>query len=298
MTAPLSFVGAGVRVDVTGLTDEVAELVLDVGAGMAVAPGAAQGEAARTLEVRRENDEVVVDGWRAPSGASAERIAAAVLAAVDRACLAATRTLVVHAAAFAGPGGAAVVPAASGAGKSTLSAAAMQAGLVLLSDEAACVRPEDGRVIPHARPLGLSATSRRLLGLDPGADWSRLARHAERVSPDVTSRGHEEEVEDGGDELAVAPALLGSCADGAHAVRIVALPHRVAGRPVSVDALPRPDGVVALLAACLNTGEPDGAWARRDAWLLLTEVVRSALVVRLEYDRPAEAAEALRDLLA
>ncbi len=294
MTAPLSFVGAGVRVDVLGLPPDVAALVLDVGAGMVSPPGW-QGSAAHTVEVVHAADRFAVDGRQLPHGSTPDRLAAAVLSAVDRACLAATGCLVVHAAAVAGPAGAAVVPAASGVGKSTLASAAMQAGLLLLSDEAACLRPEDGKVVPHARPLGLSADSRLLLGLDPGADWSRLAQHAERVAPDVTSRRPEVVPED--DELAVAPALLGAWADGPHAMRVVAIPHRRSG-DVSVDDIPRPDGVVAMLAECLSTVGHATPWSRRDAWGLLTDVVRPARVVRVGYDRPGDAAEALRDLLA
>ena len=108
---------------------------------------------------------VHVSGEARP-GEPPELWAARVAAAVDRAALAHTRCLAVHAAAVSGPAGCAVLPAPAGEGKSTLTAAAMRHGLALLSDEAACLAAPVGQVLPHPRPLGLSRHSRGLVGLD------------------------------------------------------------------------------------------------------------------------------------
>lgn len=71
--------------------------------------------------------------------------------------------LVVHAAAIERGGRVAILPGAPGAGKSTLTAALVQRGWRLLSDELALIRPEDRRVVPLARPINLKNSSIALM---------------------------------------------------------------------------------------------------------------------------------------
>ena len=71
--------------------------------------------------------------------------------------------LVVHAAAIERDGRVAILPGAPGAGKSTLTAALVQRGWRLLSDELALIRPGDRRVVPLARPINLKNGSIALM---------------------------------------------------------------------------------------------------------------------------------------
>ena len=65
------------------------------------------------------------------------------------------RYLILHAAAAERNGQAVLLPARSGAGKSTFSAALAADGWRLLSDEFAMIRPSDGQIQPHPRPISL-----------------------------------------------------------------------------------------------------------------------------------------------
>ena len=67
--------------------------------------------------------------------------------------------LVIHAAAIERGGRVALLPGAPGAGKSTLTAALVQRGWRLLSDELALIRPADRLVVPLARPINLKNDS-------------------------------------------------------------------------------------------------------------------------------------------
>jgi HprK-related kinase A len=67
----------------------------------------------------------------------------------------ANQYLVVHAAAIERNGKVAIMPGIPGAGKSTLTAALVQKGWRLLSDELALIRPSDRHVMPLARPINL-----------------------------------------------------------------------------------------------------------------------------------------------
>jgi hypothetical protein len=71
--------------------------------------------------------------------------------------------LVVHAAAIERGGRVAILPGAPGAGKSTLTAALVQRGWRLLSDELALIRPADRCVVPLARPINLKNGSIELM---------------------------------------------------------------------------------------------------------------------------------------
>ncbi|MEO1767720.1 HprK-related kinase A [Thiobacter aerophilum] len=71
--------------------------------------------------------------------------------------------LVVHAAVIEQKGRAAILPAPPGSGKSTLTAALVQRGWRLLSDELTLIDPETGLVHALARPVSLKNTSLPLL---------------------------------------------------------------------------------------------------------------------------------------
>jgi hypothetical protein len=201
--------------------------------------------------------------------------AAAVVAALDRALLATTACLTVHAAVLAGPRGAAIVPAVSGAGKSTLAGACQQAGLLLVSDEAACLDPDRDVVWPHPRPLGLDRRSRELLGLPPPGEGPV----------------------DG--ERATAPALLGAVAPVGEPVipLAVVLPDRSdAVSSPSITPVGRAEGLAVLLASCLNTG-PGLVWDAERAWSRLGGLVRTLTCYRMQYRSPQDGARTLAALL-
>jgi HprK-related kinase A len=65
------------------------------------------------------------------------------------------RVLLLHAAVIERAGRAVLLPGPSGVGKSTLCTALIARGWRLLTDEIAMVRPDDGRVLPHPRPISL-----------------------------------------------------------------------------------------------------------------------------------------------
>lgn len=256
----LRFHTAGVRLDIDVADEAVRTTVAWAGAGMLA--GARPGPA-----------DVVLAEPPVPSP-TIEARAAAVLAQVDRAALSATLCLTVHAAVLAGPRGTAVVPGASGLGKSTLAGAAMQLGLDLVSDEAACFAEPVGELWPHARPLGLDGRSRSLLGL--GVDNA------------------------GEDELAMPPSALGRTAPGGRRVRCthVVVPTRRLGGPATTTAATAAEGLVATLSCCLNVPSRNpGGWRREDAWAYLSRLMRDVQVVRCSYADPQGGAARLVELV-
>jgi HprK-related kinase A len=85
--------------------------------------------------------------------------------------------LVVHAAAIERGGRVAILPGAPGAGKSTLTAALVQRGWRLLSDELALIRPSDRHVVPLARPINLKNGSIAVMrGFAPDSVFSAETR--------------------------------------------------------------------------------------------------------------------------
>lgn len=66
-----------------------------------------------------------------------------------------TRALLLHAGVVERNGRAVLLPGESGAGKSTLCISLISRGWRLLSDEMALIRPEDGQIQPHPRPISL-----------------------------------------------------------------------------------------------------------------------------------------------
>ena len=71
------------------------------------------------------------------------------------------RVLLLHAAVVARDGRALILSGPSGAGKSTLCTALVARGFRFLTDEIAMVRPQDGQLDPHPRPISLKNASHR-----------------------------------------------------------------------------------------------------------------------------------------
>ncbi|MGB8382006.1 MAG: hypothetical protein WCG47_12345 [Dermatophilaceae bacterium] len=216
---------------------------------------------------------VVLDG--VPLSPEPDLAAAVLIAAIDRILLGATTCLTIHAAAMAGPRSAAIVPGVSGTGKSTLAAAAMQRGLRLVSDEAACLDPHLNVLWPHPRPLGLDQSSRTLLGL-PAPTQGPV---------------------DG--ERATAPALLGPTVptDQTVPVTLIVLPFRRPGCAApGLTEISRADGLAALLGNCLNIGAT-AAWTPQQAWARLGALIAATQVLRMDYDTPQQGSVLLTQAL-
>ena len=258
----LQFHTAGVRVALDCADTALAALIADVGSSM-LADGPNPPAPVVTLVGP------LLDGQDIGS------VAAQALSLVDRAALAHTSCLTVHAAALAGPAGCVVVPGASGVGKTTLAAAAMQCGMVLLSDEAACFSMPMGTLVPHPRPLGLSHASRVILGI------------AEDDDPE-----HEQ---------ATGPAMLGTTAPPSWQGRcvMVALPDRRPEGEATLCDVTAAEALPALLSSCLNVPPQDGTggWQPADAWRYLGELVTGVRLVRLTFDDPYAAARLLAETL-
>lgn len=256
----LACLTAGVRVDLLGIEGEVRELVRRVAGGLIV-----DGDGAAAVSIGAGQVDL-------PAGADTEQAAARWVHALHVAALAHTSALPVHAAAIAGPAGCIVLPGPSGAGKSTLAAAAMQAGLTLLSDEAACFTTPVGTVLPHARPIKLSLPSRRLLGVSGPAD------------PDV--------------EIALAPEAFGEAAApmSSHRCVGIVLPRRQTGRPAVLEPI---SPSAALSALSLSRLPADARiWTMERAWAYLSELVGRVQVAAVHYDDPYEAAAVLETLVS
>ncbi len=283
----LHFGGAGATAVLTGvdhLPVGVSRLVVDVG-GPLLLRSVKRTERAR-LVLDRVGSTVRLDGIALPE--SAVRAAALVLGAVDRALLDSTACLLVHAGAISGPGGVAIVPGRSGSGKSTLVAAAMQQGLALVSDEAACLAPEDHLIWPHPRPLGLSGRSRALLDL-PAPELG-----PEDTEPEDTERW-------------MAPSLLGRTAGPAIPLvpRLLLVSTRVASHEsCGITPADRSEVIARLLANLLNTrglsgsGGPAGqGWTAERAWWRIGRLVENTSSARLTYHSPSCGGSLLRDAL-
>ncbi|HEX2701212.1 MAG TPA: hypothetical protein VHM89_13505 [Acidimicrobiales bacterium] len=191
------------------------------------------------------------------------------LTAVNGAALDGFAGLAVHAGVVASGTSAIAFPAPSGAGKTTLTAAALLAGFDYVSDEALCVEPSDGRLVPYPRALALSAWSRQAVGLD-GTDGVALGAGEVAIPADRL-----------GAAVALGPLAL------AHVVLLV----RRAGAPALVPA-DRADAMTWLLQRSFNHYKrPTGSFE------LAAELARRATAWRLEFGDPTQAASLLRDRL-
>lgn len=96
----------------------------------------------------------------------------AIMAAVNRAAVASTPWLALHAAVVSRGTSAVVVPGRSGRGKTTLAACLLARGWDYVSDEALALGWSDSQIHAYPRPLALSAWAADLLGVSgvAGAD--------------------------------------------------------------------------------------------------------------------------------
>lgn len=188
-------------------------------------------------------------------------IEAHLLAALSAGVLEQYDGFAVHAGVVAARGEALCFPAASGVGKSTLTAACVAAGFRYVSDEALCVDPATGHVVPFPRPIALSAASRELLGLASSAADVEVAFSA---------------VELGG-VVQTGPVPLG------HVFHL-----RRGPSPVRLEPLDRVAAVAPLLALSFNHYKRPAVSVE-----LVGALARGARAWRLHYGDAPEAAELL-----
>lgn len=260
MSTRVAFLTAGVRVDLIGADEHVVDLVRRVAAPSIV-----------DAPIERPVVTVAASDIAGPADADPGQAAARLLHAVHCAALDATPTLPIHAAALAAHGGCVMLPAASGAGKSTLAAAAMQRGLTLVSDEAACLTSPARLIVPHTRPIKLSRTSRRLLGVSDESD----AEAEIGLAPDIFG-------------LAAAPTSTHRCVG-------VLLPRREPGQTAALEPVSKSVALAAVLEHRLHYGQR--AWSNERAWDFLTEFVGGVRAAVLRFDDPFQAADRLIEVL-
>jgi len=147
------------------------------------------------------------------------------------------RYLILHAAVVEKQGCAVVLPGRSGAGKSTLCAALIADGWRLLSDEFALVRPADGLIVAHPRPVSLKNRSIDIMAERfPAASFTRRYPNTNK----------------GTMALLHAPAeAIRKAEDPARPILIVA-PRYEAGAPLSLQPLERADTFMRLVDQSAN----------------------------------------------
>lgn len=220
------------------------------------------------VEYAMSKGRLVVDGETVLEGADAPLLLGHFAASINACALGSYRGLAVHAGVVARGGEAVAFPAASGAGKSTLTAAMCRTGHDYVSDEALCLRYEDGSVEGYPKPLALSAWSARVLDLPVPDDGPAIAERLYSAQ-DVAQR------------VAGSPMRL------THVV----LPEVGHDRPVLTE-LDRGGAVQALLRMSFNHFHRPP-----DALRLVAGLIPSLRLWRLTYGDPAEAAELLADRL-
>ena len=127
--------------------------------------------------LRRGSIEIARGSW--------PTVEARLLAELNRSAIERYDGFAVHAGVVALGDRVACFPGESGLGKSTMTAACIGAGFAYVSDEALCVEPASGAVVPYPRPLALAPASAALLGIDrnqrppTGADGELLLTAAD-----------------------------------------------------------------------------------------------------------------------
>ncbi len=180
--------------------------------------------------------------------------------------------LVLHAGSLIAPSGeVGVFPAPPGNGKSTLCGALTQRGWTYLGDESTTIRHEDRAVVPYAKPLTLSASGCRALGVVPGKP----------------TRGEDEDV---------ALDRLGTNVmvqyDPTVPLGHVVLPHYVGNDGESnVEQLHGDEAIVALIANSLNL-----RYAGNRALETLVELAERVPVHRIAYRSTDEAIAQLQEI--
>lgn len=155
------------------------------------------------------------------------------------------------------------LPADSGTGKTTMVGACLASGWSYLSDEALCLRYDDGLVEPFQKPLALSPWSARA-GLDGGFDAGGVT---------LTTAGH----------------LGGTLAqEGLQLTDLVRL-ERAPGSPAMLAQLHRAEAVPLLLGMSFNHYRNQAK-----AFALATGLAQRCRTWSLRYSDPMEAAALLR----
>jgi HprK-related kinase A len=173
------------------------------------------------------------------------------------------RWVVVHAAVVERGGRAMILPAPPGSGKSTLCAALTYAGWRLFSDEFALIDPTTGRVLPVSRPISLKEASIEIIrSRHPHAIFGPEGRDVEgsrfvhvRPPSDSVHRAHE----------------------GAPPGWVI-LPRYVAGRPTTLDRLPKAQALMQIADQSFNYN-----YLGSKGFTCLAELVDQAVCYRLEY---------------
>lgn len=179
------------------------------------------------------------------------------------------RGFAAHAAVLASPQRVAAVLGESGSGKSTLAASAVLAGLAYGSDEALCVDRSTQEVGAYPRPLGLSAHSQELLGID---------------ADDMYRSTDEAPIEVG--------RLGGVVMQAGRQLTDIILPERTDDQAPRFDPLGPADAASALLANSFNHFRDP-----RGSYLLTASLASRARVWRLTYSDARESGRALADHL-
>lgn len=145
--------------------------------------------------------------------------------------------LIIHAAVLEKHGRALLLPAPPGSGKSTLCAALAHRGWRLLSDELALIEPASGQVVPLPRPVSLKNRSIDIIrNFAPAAVFNPTVRD--------TIKGAVAHMRAPQDALARA--------DETAAPGWIVLPQYAAGAELSMQALTRARGMMALIENAFN----------------------------------------------
>jgi hypothetical protein len=261
-----AYAALGLRFTVSADEAEI-DRAVDVFVGSAVDGGGADYRVSR----RAPGYVLTRDGDLVACTKSWEHAVGALLVDLNARAINAFGGFAVHAGAVAIGDDVIVFPAPSGAGKSTMTAAALRAGCAYVSDEALCLAPASGSVVPYPKPIALSA---------PG--WA-MSGWRDRVGDGL----------DDGEKVVLTPAQLGvRIASGrARCAHIVLLERGAA--PLRLTPVSRAEGLRTMLRMSFNHYK-----APETAFRLASEVATRAQVWQLEYSDPRAAADHLATQLA
>ena len=213
--------------------------------------------------------DLYADGDRLVGTGSRSRLIRLLLMDINRMALGNYAHFACHAGVIATPSAAIAFPSRSGGGKSTLTAACLLAGFEYVSDEALCLHLRSAEVVPYPKPLGLSAWSRRQLGLE-GANFSYASDGEEAlIAPEDM----------GARIVSGAPLPLGD----------VILIQREKGA-LELKPAARTEIVTALIRRSFNHYKHP-----RDSFRLVTEQAQRGRAWRLTFEDPTAAARLLHD---
>lgn len=210
---------------------------------------------------------LLADGGVVGRGRDLDEVIALLLTRVNALAITGYAGLAIHAGVVSRAGRVVAFPAASGVGKSTLVAACLASGFDYVSDEALCIDLTSSRVEPYPKPIMLSPSACRMVGLPV--------------------------VDAGPDEVAVTAGTLGAeVARGdlglAHVVELVRTdgPPRLVARPAATV-------MTSLLGMSFNHYRRP-----RAAFDTAVLAARTASAWRLEYPDPLSGARLLTEHLA